>query len=237
MDLLRPVRATNWCRRWETSSPLRVSRGSSASQLVELPHTGTIITDQPDVMWGTDATAAVTVIDGQVMVFAAIDPCTAECVGIQAAIHGDRFEDLEPLRQRVREHFGAIAPAVAAGLAVRHDHGSVYLSADFRKELAFLGMTPSPTFVRQPEGTGCIERFFRTLKERLLWVRPFGNVEELRQGLLAFKETCNQEWLIERLGFRSPAGHLRHLRSGPRPDYTQPAVHHAWAGTADTILP
>ena len=79
---------------------------------------------------------------------------------------------------------------------MRHDHGSVYLSADFRKELAFLGMTPSPAFVRQPEGTGCIERFFRTLKERLLWVRPFGNVEELRQGLLAFKETCNQEWLI-----------------------------------------
>ena len=66
--------------------------------VVELPHTGTIITDQPDVMWGTDATAAVTMLDGQVMVFAAIDPCTAECVGIQAAIHGDRFEALEPLR-------------------------------------------------------------------------------------------------------------------------------------------
>ena len=179
---------------------------SQSEPVVELPHTGTIITDQPDMMWGTGTTAAVTVIDGQVMVFAAIDPCTAECVGIQAAIHGDRFEDLEPLRQGVRKHFGAIAPAVAAGLAVRHDHGSVYLSADFRKELAFLGMTPSPAFVRQPEGTGCIERFFRTLKERLLWVRPFGNVEELRQGLLAFKETCNQEWLVERLGFRAGAG-------------------------------
>ena len=29
IDLLRPVRAANWRRRWETSSPLRVSRGSS----------------------------------------------------------------------------------------------------------------------------------------------------------------------------------------------------------------
>jgi transposase InsO family protein len=173
--------------------------------VVEQPHNGTILTDQPNVMWGTDATATVTVLDGQVMVFAAIDHCTAECVGIHAAIHGDRFEALEPLRQGVRDHFGAIAPAVAAGLAVRHDHGSVYLSADFRAELAFLGMTPSPAFVRQPEGNGCIERFFRTLKEQLLWVRHFRNVDELRQGLLTFKETYNQEWLIERLGFRSPA--------------------------------
>ena len=70
-----------------------VERVGQSEPVVELPHTGTIITDQPDVMWGTDATAAVTVIDGQVMVFAAIDPCTAECVGIQTAIHGDRLED------------------------------------------------------------------------------------------------------------------------------------------------
>jgi hypothetical protein len=37
-----------------------------------------------------------------------------------------------------------------------------------------------------------------------LWIRHFRDVEELRHGLLAFKETYNQEWLIERLGFRSP---------------------------------
>lgn len=173
--------------------------------IVEQPHDGTILTNPPNVMWGTDATARVTLLDGQVIIFAAIDHCTAECVGIHAAIHGDRFEALEPLRQGVRDRFGAIGAGVAAGLAIRHDHGSVYLSADFRKELAFLGMTPSPAFVRQPEGNGCIERFFRTLKEQLLWVTPFTDVEALRQGLLAFKETYNQEWLIERLGFRSPA--------------------------------
>ena len=29
-------------------------------------------------------------------------------------------------------------------------------------------------FVREPEGNGCIERFFKTLKEQLLWVRHLG---------------------------------------------------------------
>ncbi len=66
-------------------------------------------------------------------------------------------------------------------------------------------MTPSYAFVGQPETNSVIERFFRTLKEQLLWVRHFSTVEELRQALLAFKETYNREWLIARLGYRSPA--------------------------------
>jgi len=173
--------------------------------VVERPHEGTIVTDQPNLMWGTDATAAVTLVEGTATIFAAIDHCTAECVGIHAAKHGDRFEALEPLRQGVRDHFGPLAPGIAAGLALRHDHGSVYLSADFQAEIGFLGMTSSPAFVRQPEGNGCIERFFRTLKEQLLWVRHFSTIEELRHALLAFKETYNREWLIARLGYRSPA--------------------------------
>lgn len=173
--------------------------------VVARSHEGTIITERPNVMWGTDATASVTVVDGQVTIFGAIDHCTAECVGIHAAIHGTRFEALEPIRQGVREHFGGVAAAVATGLTVRHDHGSQYLSDDFQAELRFLGMVSSPAFVRQPEGNGCIERFFRTLKEQLLWVRHFRDVEELRQALLVFKEQYNRGWLIERLGFRSPA--------------------------------
>lgn len=172
---------------------------------VERPHDGTIVTERPNIMWGTDATAAVTILEGPATIFAAIDHCTAECVGIHAARHGDRFEALEPVRQGVRDQFGVLSPAIAHGLALRHDHGRVYLSADFQTEITFLGMTSSPAFVRQPEGNGCIERFFRTLKEQLLWVRHFATIEELRQALLAFKETYNREWLIARLGYRSPA--------------------------------
>jgi transposase InsO family protein len=182
-----------------------LSPARQPAPVVEHSHDGTIVTDQPNVMWGTDATAALTLREGAATIFAAIDHCTAECVGIHVAKHGDRFEALEPIRQGVRDHFGGLAPETATGLALRHDHGSVYLSGDFQAEIAFLGMTSSPAFVRQPEGNGCIERFFRTLKEQLLWVRHFGTIEELRQALLTFKETYNREWLIERLGYRSPA--------------------------------
>jgi transposase InsO family protein len=125
-------------------------------------------------------------------------------VGIHAVKRATRFEALEPLRQGVREHFGAFGPQAAAGLRIRHDHGSQYMSDHFQKELRFLGMESSPAFVRQPEGNGCIERFFRTLKEQLLWVRHFQDLEEMQAALRDFRDRYNREWLIERLQFQSP---------------------------------
>ena len=131
--------------------------GLQAPQRVGHPHgpkahDGTIITERPDEMWGTDMTTTVTTEEGQVCVFVAVDHCTAECIGIHASKSGNRFEALEPLRQGVREHFGGFDRGIAAGLAIRHDHGSAYMSDDFQQELAFLGMTSSPSFVREPEG-------------------------------------------------------------------------------------
>jgi putative transposase len=104
------------------------------------PHEGTIITEVPNQMWGTDATATCTQSEGAVTVFAAIDHCTAECVGIHAVKKATRFEALEPIRQGVREHFGSFSGGSAAGLRLRHDHGSVYMSEDFQNEIKFIGI-------------------------------------------------------------------------------------------------
>ena len=70
---------------------------------------------------------------------------------------------------------------------------------------SFLGLKSSPAYVREPECNGCAERFIRTLKENLLWIRRFETIEELRQALQDFKETYNQNWIIERHGYRTPA--------------------------------
>ena len=103
------------------------------------------------------------------------------------------------------QHFGRFAKGAARGLAVRHDHGSQYMSDAFQKELEFLGMESSPAFVRAPEGNGCADRFIRTLKENLLSVGTFPTIEGLRPALLEFRQAYNTTWLIERHGFISPA--------------------------------
>jgi transposase InsO family protein len=79
------------------------------------------------------------------------------------------------------------------------------MSDDFQRELVFLGMASSPSFVREPEGNGVAERFVRTLKENLLWVRGFATVAELAEALREFRRRYNEQWLIERHGFRTPS--------------------------------
>jgi putative transposase len=167
-------------------------------------HDGTITTERVDTMWGTDMTAVMTG-EGQAAVFVAVDHCSAECLGIHASRDANRFEALEPVRQAVRRCHGSFGRDVAAGLRLRHDHGSQYVSHDFQAEIRFLGMESSPAFVREPEGNGCAERFIRTLKENLLWLRRFETVEELRLALQRFQATYNRTWIIERHGYRTPA--------------------------------
>jgi len=172
-------------------------------------HDGTIIPPAPDMRWGTDLTGTWTAKDGNVSVMLTVDHHTAEILGIHAAKRASRWEALEPIRQAVRRCFGAIRKNVAAGLELRHDHGSQYMSFHFQQEIEFLGIKSSPAFVRAPEGNGCVERAIRTLKEQLLWVRTFDTVEELRRALLDWAELYNERWMIQRHGYISPAQRRR----------------------------
>ncbi|MFP5513363.1 MAG: transposase [Alphaproteobacteria bacterium] len=155
-------------------------------------HNGTIVTETVNVMWGTDMTETITAAEGVARVFIAVDHANSEVVGIHASKSGNRFEALEPVRQGVLRHFGAIGPGVAAGLKLRHDHGSNYMSGDFQAEIKCLGITSSPSFVREPEGNGVAERFIRTLKENLLWVHTYDTIEELRRALVEFAHHYNE---------------------------------------------
>jgi putative transposase len=180
-------------------------------------HEGTIIPSAPDMRWGTDLTGTWTTREGSVSVLLTVDHHTAEILGIHTAKRATRWEALEPVRQAVRRCFGGIGEQIAAGVELRHDNGSQYISDDFQDEIAFLGLRSSPAFVRAPEGNGCVERAIRTLKEQLLWVKTFETVEELRLALIAWAELYNEQWLIERHGFRSPAQRRRDYYAKAQP--------------------
>ncbi len=142
------VRVRRLMRENGLPAPMRAGRAHGPKA-----HDRTITTQRPDEMWGTDMTATVTPAEGNAAVFVAVDHATAECVGIHAAKSGNRFEALEPIRQGLRERFGAYTAPIATGLSLRHDHSSAYLSDDFQDEPRFLGAAGSPAFVREPEGT------------------------------------------------------------------------------------
>jgi transposase InsO family protein len=166
-------------------------------------HDGTIVTAAPNVRWGTDATMAWTKSDGWVWVFALLDHYSDEAWAHVAKV-GNRFAALQPVYDAVVDRFGGLSPDVARGIKLRHDWGSQYRSQHFQGSLSWLGITDDAAFVGEPQGNGVAERFMRTLKEQCLWSRLFEDVDDLRQGVAAFVDAYNNEWLIERLGHRTP---------------------------------
>ena len=59
------------------------------------------------------------------------------------------------------------------------------------------------------------DRFFRTLKELLLWVQYFQSIPELIRALEEFRALYNHHWLIERLGFEPPVQARQRLALKP----------------------
>jgi putative transposase len=172
-------------------------------------HAGTIITTRPDEMRGTDATRFYTAREGWCGFFGAVDHYTTEVMGWHVAKLGDRGAALEPIRQGMTTAFGSIAPKVALGVALRHDWGTQYTANIFVNEIKCWGFTDTPAFVGEPEGepecNGCAERFMRTLKEQGLYLHQFRDLEEARAIIGAFIARYNAEWIVERLGYRTPA--------------------------------
>lgn len=168
-------------------------------------HDGTIVTTRSNQMWGTDGTRFYTRQDGWCWFFGAIDHASNKVVGHHEAKIGDRFAALEPIKQGILANFGGYAGAIAAGLKLRLDWGTQYTSHVFEGETRWLGIELSHSFVAEPQCNGVAERFMRTVKEECLWLFDFEDLEQARARITEFIDLYNHEWLIERLGYRTPA--------------------------------
>ncbi len=87
----------------------------TARRRAQRPHDGRIVTDAPDVCWGTDATMAWTVDDGWVWVFVLVDHHTAEA-WVHVSKVGDRFAALQPIYDAVVDRHETLQADVARGL-------------------------------------------------------------------------------------------------------------------------
>lgn len=167
-------------------------------------HDRSITTEAPNEMWGTDGTQVMTVDDGLVWVFSAVEHWNGECVGMYVCKRGTRFNAVQPVLEGVQSIFGSVEKDVALGLALRLDHGSANCSEHFQGEIRRLGIKPSFSFVEEPQTNGVVERFNRTLKEQAIYGRVFKNLDEVRQAVLEFRDNYNRCWRLEKLGFMTP---------------------------------
>ena len=173
-------------------SPHRGRQGAAKT------HDGRVITQAPNVMWGTDGGRVFTLDDGWGWIFAAVEHWNAECVGWHVCKVGSRFAALDPIAQGLERLYGSLDADVARGLALRMDHGSQYLSDHFLKQIRYWGIHPSFGFVEEPETNGVAERWNRTLKEQAIHGRIFQNLEAVRAAVADFVERYNQTWRLEK---------------------------------------
>ena len=179
-------------------SPYRTLKGGKKL------HDGRITTDAPNDMWATDATKINTVQDGVVWFFGIIEHWNAECLGWRISKRGDRFIALDALSMAVKYQFGSLDQECAKGLSLRPDHGTQFTSKDYRNQMRYWGITPSFSYIREPETNGVVERFHRTLKEQVIYGRVYQTIEELEAVISPFIQNYNREWILEKLGYRSP---------------------------------
>jgi len=192
------VRVLRLMREHHLLSPYRHLPGT------EHLHTGSLVAEAPNQLWGTDGFRVFTVDEGWVWGFIAVDHFNSECVGWHVVKTGSRFEALEPLCQGLQALFGGVGKGVARGLVLRADHGCQYTSQHFRAQAAFWGITISHAFVAQPQGNGIAERFIETLKNQAIYAHIFHNAEEVRQAIHIFIANYNHLWRLERLDFLTP---------------------------------
>src|SRR5438132_3502415 len=167
-------------------------------------HAGTIITTRPDEMWGTDATRFYTEREGWCWFFGAVDHYTTEVVGWHVAKIGDRWAALEPIRQGMTMAFGTIAPKVALGVALRHDWGSQRRTPSSTRSSAGASRTRRRSSASR-SATGARSGSCGRSRSSVSTCTSFRDLEEARQIIGGFIGRYNTEWIVERLGYRTPA--------------------------------
>ena len=86
-------------------------------------HAGTIVTQAPNVMWGTDGVRVFTLDDGWGWIFTAVEHWNAECVGWHVCKVGSRFAALEPIAQGLRRIYGTVDAWTRRSIGLAHADG------------------------------------------------------------------------------------------------------------------
>ena len=60
------------------------------------------------------------------------------------------------------------------------------------------GLASSFAFVAEPQTNGVAKRFYKTLKEQVIYGRNYRTVEEVRTAVADFMDPYNRLWLIEK---------------------------------------
>lgn len=160
-------------------------------------------TDQSNQRWALDVTHVDCGADGWGHLAAVIDCHDREIVGWEFSLRGRAKEAERALESACIERFGTLRPEGKTPV-VRSDNGLVFQSRRFRAACRDYRLRQE--FIRPytPEQNGMIERFFRSLKEECVWMRPFRSFREAQREIGRWIAWYNEGRPHQALGYLSP---------------------------------
>jgi putative transposase len=120
--------------------------------------------------------------DGWEHLVAVIDCHDREIVGWEFALRGRAREAERALDDSCIARFGTLRPKGAKPV-IRSDNGLIFESGRFRHAYRDYSLRQELITRQSPEQNGVIERFFRSLKEECVWLRPFESFRHARRRI------------------------------------------------------
>jgi transposase InsO family protein len=145
------------------------------------PARGHVVVPEPNRRIATDLTTVWTRRDGVVALVPTID-CGDRTAVIEVTKDQHGPAVLASVEAKLIAAFGA-PENVPDGVELRTDHGPQYTGADCDSLCKRWKLHHTFAPVGRPTGNAVVERFIRTLKEELIWLRDWDSADELRAAI------------------------------------------------------
>jgi putative transposase len=157
---------------------------------------------KPSQYWGIDMTKFIIPGTGWAYLEIVLDWYTKKIVGWELAIRGRTSEWKAAMEMAISNEFPS--GVRGKGLKLVSDNGSQPTSTSFIKEMSILQIVQIFTSYNNPKGNAETERMMRTIKEEVVWLEEFKNLEEAREKIGSWIEEYNTLYVHSSLGYMSP---------------------------------
>jgi putative transposase len=167
------------------------------------PARGHVTVPEPNRRIATDLTTVWTRRDGVVALVPTID-CGDRTAVIEVTKdqHGPAI--LASVEAKLVAAFGS-PENVPEGVELRTDHGPQYTGADCEALCKRWKLHHTFAPVARPTGNAVVERFIRTLKEELIWLRDWDSADELRTSIAGWLDHYLHHRPHQALNWQTPS--------------------------------
>jgi putative transposase len=157
---------------------------------------------RPRELWGTDMTK-IRLKDGSwAYIVIVLDWFSKKLVGLEVSGRSRSEDWLKALDEAANTEF--FEGIKGKGIRLVSDNGCQPTSNAFHNYCCETGIEQVFTSYNNPKGNAETERMMRTMKEELLWLKDWKNLEEVKEALRAWQKEYNKNYLHSSIGYRSP---------------------------------